>query len=301
MTNSAHRDTILIVARDQPLREVLSDLLKDAGGYQTSLATNFEDALDQILLFDFTAAIIEVRLSGLSGIDLLTAVGVLCPHMSVILIDDDLSAKSAVAAFRLGAADYLSKPINLDFLLMRIDREIRLTHPPPPPPPTGLQKHYTPRDRERRLNPMLRPAALILKRAHFEQISDQLTALHQHVRANFVGLVDVEENLIGAVGTLEDCDLMLLKTALTFDHSAAKSLLNVLGETSFHSTRFEGEHCSVYVTEFGHPNTVTLVIICSVDVKAGIAWHYSRRTVVAIDKIIKSAQARKYASRLKSS
>ncbi|MBN1679090.1 MAG: response regulator [Anaerolineae bacterium] len=292
--DQVHHDHILIVADDGELRRTLSDLLISVGEYQTSEAVNFEDALDQLLVSNFSLALVEVQLPDLSGIDLLTAVGILCPHVPVILIDSALSAKSAVAAFRLGAVDYLSKPINLDFILMRIDRELKMAHRPyaAAPPETAAQKHYTPEDRERRLDPSMRPAALILRRAQFKQITAQLEALSRHVRAKFVGLMDADKNMIGAAGTLEEYDLMLLKKALSFDHSANTSLLSVLGETSFHSTRFEGEHYSVYIIEFSEPHAVSLVVMCPVDVKPGIAWHYSKRTAVVIDKIIKSVRAR---------
>lgn len=286
---SSRRDRILIVAKDQVLSAELVDTLENAGGYVTSLASSFEEALSEILLNDFALIVTETELPDLSGMDLLAVIGGIKPGVSVMLIDDDLSAKSAVAAFRLGAVDYLYKPINLEFILMQVDREIAAKHaqeaPPPPPPVTRAL-----RNREKRLNPDTRAAALVLGRAHFKRITVELNRLRSHVRANFVGLVDVDGNMVGAAGTLEDYDLMLLTKALAIDHDATKSLATILDENRFHSTYFEGEHSGVYIVEFGQPYMVSLAVICPVDVKPGMVWLYSKRTAAVIDEILQTVK-----------
>jgi DNA-binding response OmpR family regulator len=280
--------TILIVGQDGEVCERLVDLMENVGEYRTVSTASFEEGLAAILLQPFALAIIQIQLPDLSGIDLLTAVSSLCPHLPVILIDDNLSAKSAVAAFRLGAIDYLSQPINYDFLLMRVDWELKFARTPQAPPPSPIipHKHYSPQDRERRLNPETRSAALTLKRSQFLYIAAELQSLQTRVQAKFVGLVDSDDNLIGAAGTLEDWDLMLFRKALTIDPAASEDLLAMLGETSFHSTFFEGNFNAVYVTRFGQPHVVSLIVICPVDVKPGLAWFYSKQVANAIDKIL---------------
>jgi DNA-binding response OmpR family regulator len=283
-------DRILIVAKDEALRDALVDTLENAGGYITSQAGTFEEALSEILLNDFALIVTETELPDLSGMDLLAVVGGLRAGVSVMMIDDDLSAKSAVAAFRLGAVDYLYKPVNLEFILMQIERELEAKHaktvPLPPEPP----KRANARDRERRLNPGTRAAALVLGRPQFNRIKIELNRLRSHVRANFVGLVDVDGNMVGAAGTLEDYDLTLLTKALAIDHDATKSLATILDENRFHSTYFEGEHSGVYIIEFGRPYLVSLAVICPVDVKPGMVWLYSKRTAAVIDEIMQTVQ-----------
>lgn len=286
-----NQDTILIVGQDGEVCEHLVDLMENVGAYRTVSTASFEEGLAAILLQPFALAIIQIRLPDLSGIDLLTAVSCLCPQLPVILIDDTLSAKSAVAAFRLGAIDYISQPINYDFLLMRVDWELKFPRTPQVPPPISPNiphKHYSPQDRERRLNPETRSAALTLKRSQFLYIAAELQSLQTRVQAKFVGLVDSDENLIGAAGTLEDWDLMLFRKAMTVDPTASEDLLALLGETSFNSSFFEGDHNTVYVTRFGQPHLVSLVVICPVSVKPGIAWFYSKQVAGAIDKILKT-------------
>ena len=284
------QDTILIVSRDDEICAHLVDLFENGGGYRTYRSVSFEEGLASILIQPFALVIIQIQLPDLSGIDLLAAVNTLCPHLPAILIDDNLSAKSAVAAFRLGAIDYLSQPINYDFLLMRVDWELKFaqTHRTPMPAPMAARRDYSPQERERRLNPETRSVGLMLKRSQFLTIAAELQALQTHTKAKFVGLVDADENMIGAAGTLVDWDLMSFRKALTIDHDASQQLLGVLGETSFHSTFFEGRNNSVYVTQFSQPHQVSLIVICPVDIKPGVAWFYSKQAAKSIDEILQS-------------
>jgi DNA-binding response OmpR family regulator len=290
MANTRRRERILIVAKDSDLRSELIDTLEDGGNYSTNSASTFEEALSEVLLIDFDLIITEAELPDLSGMDLLAVVGNLRPNARVIVIDDDLSAKSAVAVFRLGAVDYLYKPLNMSFVLMQVERqletkrfEIRQAESDSSKP-----KEEPTRDRARRLDPRTRPAALMLGRQQFKRINMELNRLLGHVRASFVGLVDADGNMVGAAGTLDDYDLQLLTGGLSIDHSAQNSLASVLDESKFHSTYFEGDQLGVYIIEFGMPYTVSLAVICSTDVKPGMVWLYSKRTAAIIDEILRS-------------
>ncbi|MFW5691905.1 MAG: response regulator [Chloroflexota bacterium] len=289
MTNSPHKERILVVAKDEELRSALIDTLELAGGYTTNQASTFEEALSEILLIEFDLIVTEAELPDLSGMDLLAVVGGLRPNASVIVIDDDLSAKSAVAVFRLGAVDYLYKPLNMTFVLMQIERQLELKRQMrKQPEPEEQPRQDVPRDRAKRLDPRTRPAALVLGRQQFKRINIELNRLMGHVRANFVGLVDSDGNMVGAAGTLDDYDLQLLTRALSIDHTAQHSLATVLDESKFHSTYFEGDQIGVYIIEFGMPYTVSLAVVCGTDVKPGMVWLYSKRTAAIIDEILRS-------------
>ncbi|MBC8099159.1 MAG: response regulator [Armatimonadetes bacterium] len=300
MVNPNRKERILIVAKDEDLRSQLIDTLEQAGGYATHQASNFEEALSEILLSDFDLIVTEAELPDLSGMDLLAVVGGLRPNAGVIVIDDDLSAKSAVAVFRLGAVDYLYKPLNLTFFLMQIERQLeakrqernRFTTDEQPKP------NEPARDRAKRLDPRTRSAALVLGQRQFKRINVELLQLLNHVRASFVGLVDVEGNMVGAAGTLDDYDLQLLTQALSIDHSAQQSLAMMLAETKFHSTYFEGARNGVYIIEFGAPYIVSLAVICSSDVKPGMVWLYSKRTAALIDGVFQTIPQPKALPRL---
>ena len=289
MNTMRQKERILIVAKDEVLRASLVETLEQAGGYSTNQSSTFEEALSEILLIDFALIITEAELPDLSGMDLLAVVGGLRPKAKVIVIDDDLSAKSAVAVFRLGAVDYLYKPLNMTFMLMQVERQLetrRILRP-------NTEQADTPKidpniDRAKRLDPRTRPAALVLGRQQFKRINMELNRLVGHVRAGFVGLVDADGNMVGAAGTLDDYDLQLLTRALSIDHKAQNSLASLLDESKFHSTYFEGDQIGVYIIEFGQPYTVSLAVICGTDTKPGMVWLYSKRTAAIIDEILKS-------------
>lgn len=289
MSDEHGKQAILVVAKDDNLRASLVDTLMLAGDYVVYQADNFEEALSEILLHEFDLIITEAELPDLSGMDLLAVVGGLRPRAKVIVIDDDLSARSAVAVFRLGAVDYLYKPLNLTFVLMQVERQLdrRFSAPASEPQETAKVESVQ-RDRAKRLDPRLRSAALVLRRQHFDLINQELDRLYNHVKASFVGLVDGDGNMVGAAGTLEDYDLQLLTEALSLDHSAQRSLANILDENKFHSTYFEGDRNGVYIIEFGTPYIVSLAVICASDVKPGMVWLYTKRTASIIDEILKA-------------
>ncbi|MBZ0280890.1 MAG: response regulator [Anaerolineae bacterium] len=292
-SNGRRQERILIVAKDEQLRTTLTDTLESVGGYTVNQASTFEGALTEILLTDFDLIVTEAELPDLSGMDLLAVVGGLRPKSRVIVIDDDLSAKSAVAVYRLGAVDYLYKPLNMTFVLMQIERqlevrrsdEMRASQAPTVEAPRVPEAVV---DRAKRLDPRTRPAALVLSRQQFKRIQWELTSLLGHVKASFVGLIDTDGNMVGAAGKLEDYDLQLLTRALSIDHSAQRSLATMLEETKFHSSYFEGQNNGVYIIEFGSPYTVTLAVICNADVKPGMVWLYSKRAANRVDEIFKA-------------
>ncbi|MEL7234152.1 MAG: response regulator [Chloroflexota bacterium] len=267
MHNTARKEHILVVARDEKLSDQISETLHEAGGYTVSVVNTFEDALSEILLTDFNLVVTQAELPDLSGMDLLAVIGGLRPNARVVVIDDDLSPKSAVAVYRLGAVDYLYKPLNMSFFLMQVERHLEAERMKrrvekktgeTPPEENNFQ------ERAKRLDPTTRSAALVLKREQFDTINIELTRLLNHVKASFVGLVDADGNMVGAAGTLEDYDLQLLSSALNIDHATQRSLASILEENKFHSTYFEGEKSGVYIIEFGAPYIVSLAVICRV-------------------------------------
>ncbi|MGB1288168.1 MAG: response regulator [Aggregatilineales bacterium] len=287
----ARKERLLIVARNEELRTQLVDTLEHAGGYDTVESNTFEEALSEILLTDFDLIITEAELPDLSGMDLLAVVGGLRPGARVIVIDDDLSARSAVAVFRLGAVDYLYKPLNMTFVLMQVERQLEIKRQLAKTSENqedGAEAPAPGRDRAKRLDPRTRPAALVLGRHQFKRINVELNRLLGHVHASFVGLVDADGNMVGAAGTLDDYDLQILTQALSIDHMAQASLADLLDEARFHSTYFEGDSTGVYIIEFGAPFTVSLAVICNSKVKPGMVWLYSKRTAANIDEILKS-------------
>src|SRR5258708_3361144 len=210
------KNRILIVAKDDQFKIRLAEMLEATGDYLAVGATTFEEALSEILLSEFDLVVTETELPDLSGMDLLAVVGGLRPGTSVMMIDDDRWAKSAGAAIRLGACDYLHKPINMHFLLMQIERQVEASVESKKRKPVeeAHRQPLAPRDRERQINPATRAAALMLGRDQFTVINQELQRLLGHIKAHFVGLVDSDGKLAGSAGTREEDGPALLSRAL---------------------------------------------------------------------------------------
>lgn len=96
------------------MRDSLRDWLKD--GYQVVTAETGEEALKLIKEQDFDVLVIDVKLTGKSGIQVLKEVKEIKPQIKSIIITAYPSIDLAVEAMKAGASDYLVKPFSLDQL-----------------------------------------------------------------------------------------------------------------------------------------------------------------------------------------
>jgi DNA-binding NtrC family response regulator len=110
----AEEKIVLIVDDEAILRESLRDYLKDT--YQVVTARTGEEALKLIEKQDFDVMVIDVRLPGKTGLQVLREMKESKPYVKSIVITAYPSAESAVEAMKLGAADYLIKPVDPDNL-----------------------------------------------------------------------------------------------------------------------------------------------------------------------------------------
>jgi len=114
--------SVLIVDDEPIVRESIRDWLKDAG-YQVATAESGEEALEMIEKQDFSVLVVDIRLPGKTGITVLKEVKALKPQIKSIVITAYPSVEIADEAKKLGAVDYLVKPIAPD----ELERLIRET------------------------------------------------------------------------------------------------------------------------------------------------------------------------------
>jgi DNA-binding NtrC family response regulator len=107
--------SILIVDDEPIVRESIRDWLKDSG-YDVYTAESGEEALSLVEKQEFSIIIIDVRLPGKTGIKVLSEIKQQKPQIKSIVITAYPSAELAAEAMKLGAVDYLIKPINPDDL-----------------------------------------------------------------------------------------------------------------------------------------------------------------------------------------
>ncbi|HEY32453.1 MAG TPA: response regulator [Dehalococcoidia bacterium] len=104
---------VLIVEDEAIMRESLKDWLQD-GGYQVETAEEGSKALKTIEERDFGVVILDLRLPGKDGLEVLREARERRPQLKGIIITAYPSVETAVAAMKIGAVDYLPKPFDLN-------------------------------------------------------------------------------------------------------------------------------------------------------------------------------------------
>jgi DNA-binding response OmpR family regulator len=100
---------ILVVDDEGAIRYSISKTLQRVG-YQVHTAASGEEALDMMKRQDYDVVLTDIRMPGLSGVDLLGKIKERAPDAVVILLTGYASLETAIESLRLGAHDYLVKP-----------------------------------------------------------------------------------------------------------------------------------------------------------------------------------------------
>ena len=106
---------ILIVEDETIMRESLRDWLADEG-YQVETVEQGEEALEAIAHQDFGVVILDLKLPGKDGLEVLKEAKAQSPQLEGIIVTAYPSVSTAVEAMKIGALDYLSKPFDLNDL-----------------------------------------------------------------------------------------------------------------------------------------------------------------------------------------
>lgn len=110
---------ILIVDDEGKMRALLAMAL-DRKGHMIKDAASVEKALPLLDSFVPEVIITDIRLPGLSGIDLLTSVKKHYPYMEVIVMTAYADAKTGIEAMRNGAFEYIVKPFEMDEMVLLV-------------------------------------------------------------------------------------------------------------------------------------------------------------------------------------
>ena len=112
-------NNILIVDDDMDIQTILSDSLK-LEGYKTRVAGDGDAALKQISNQTPELILLDVRLPGMSGLQLLEKIKKINKNLVVIMLTGYGDIKDAVLAIKLGAFDYITKPFKDEEMLANI-------------------------------------------------------------------------------------------------------------------------------------------------------------------------------------
>ncbi len=113
------RPAVLIVDDEEAVCDLICEELNEEG-YACDTALNGDEALTKLRMSDFVLALLDIKLPGMSGMDLLKVIAECHQTIKIIMITgvDDLN--TAVEAMNLGASDYIVKPFTLDKLIVSI-------------------------------------------------------------------------------------------------------------------------------------------------------------------------------------
>lgn len=131
------RSTIMIVDDHEPFREQLARSLTRRG-HSVRTAANFDEAVKAVAVEPPQRAIVDLRMPGKSGLELLAHFRSASPATQVVILTGFGSIVTAVDAMRLGATNFLPKPADADEILAAFELTPRSAsiesaeHPPAP-------------------------------------------------------------------------------------------------------------------------------------------------------------------------
>jgi two-component system NtrC family response regulator len=114
---------ILVVDDDEPQRRVLAGFLRKRG-FEVAAVGDAEAAREAAAARTLDLVITDLRMPGRGGLELLEALRALNPELPVIVVTAFGTVASAVEAMKKGAADYLTKPVDLDELDVLVARTL---------------------------------------------------------------------------------------------------------------------------------------------------------------------------------
>ncbi|HEY92803.1 MAG TPA: response regulator [Dehalococcoidia bacterium] len=115
------KSKILVVDDEQVVCDILHDELSERG-YLCATVLSGDDALAKLSNGDFQVVLLDIRLPGMSGMEVLQEIWLEHDNTATIMITAVDDVDTAVEAMKLGASDYLVKPFDLD----RVDASIRI-------------------------------------------------------------------------------------------------------------------------------------------------------------------------------
>jgi putative two-component system response regulator len=120
----AERTTVLVVDDEDGIRKALDRFLTRLG-YQVAAAANATEALERLAADHPQAMLCDIRMPETSGVELLPKVLAQDPDLAVIMLTAIDEPRTAIECLKLGAYDYLIKPVDLEELELSLQHALR--------------------------------------------------------------------------------------------------------------------------------------------------------------------------------
>lgn len=272
--------SVLVVDDSPQICKTLTDVLGMAG-YTVRSAPSAERALQIMEGTPFDLIISDLKMSGMSGMDLIARVKALAPGVPVVILSGFGDMDSVIEAMRAGVADYIKKPFSIDEVLEVVKREVKKSRPlteaapmasaaPAGSPPATGKRVY-----------IFSPADVV-------RIEAALSKMRAQATAEAVLLIEEAGYVIAAKGLVADKDLAALSSLVVSGRSMNNQLATLLGEgDGFAMNYLEGQRVSVYTTGLGRG--LFLVVVVPKGTKQGVVWLYAKEAATEIDAIVQRA------------
>jgi two-component system nitrogen regulation response regulator NtrX len=119
------KSTILVIDDEPNIRKLLADILSDEG-FGVLTAEDGSEGLKLLTGNVVDCALLDVWLPGLGGVEVLESIRQIQPDLPVIMISGHASVDVAVRAVKLGAFDFLEKPLSVDRTLTQVRNALEL-------------------------------------------------------------------------------------------------------------------------------------------------------------------------------
>lgn len=118
---------VLIIDDEQQFSEELGEFFRNSG-FNPHIALTGQDGLEALQKYPVDLLILDVRLPGINGLDILKEVMIKYPGIEVIVVSAHGDMDTVIKAMRLGAIDYLRKPFRLADIQISIERTRKFLH-----------------------------------------------------------------------------------------------------------------------------------------------------------------------------
>ncbi len=130
LKSSAPKPSVLVVDDDERLRSRMARAFEERG-YETTQAGGFDGALEIASRESTEYAVVDLRMPGKSGLELVGALHRIDPATRIVVLTGYGSIATALEAVRLGATHYLTKPADVDEVIASFHRDQNGAERPP--------------------------------------------------------------------------------------------------------------------------------------------------------------------------
>src|SRR5687768_7811391 len=124
MDKRQDKPSILIIDDDEQIRGLLTETLSDR--FFCTSVDSAEKALAVLANVEFSLVVSDINMSGISGFELVPRISQMAPDTVVVMISGQQAIESAIEAMRVGAYDYITKPLDIRHVRAAVERA--MTH-----------------------------------------------------------------------------------------------------------------------------------------------------------------------------